>query len=567
MKEFVRERVKAVLRELYGEAVNQSVERASFEKPKRKEFGDLATNVAFLLARDLRKSPKQIAEELANKLRSFKEFEKVEVAGGGFINFTFSQELYSQLLREVVETDFFISNIGKGERVLLEYVSANPTGPLHVGHGRGAVVGDVLYRIMKLTGYKPEREFYINDAGRQIKLLGLSIFLKAVEASGGNPKETLKELISSGVIGSDAVDEKEECRDCYKGEYIKELAVKLLSKRRDILSVPPKNAIEICAEFGKEELLKEIESDLKELRVEFDNWFSEKSLYESGKVEKVLEILKGKGFLYEKEGALWLKTTLFGDDKDRVVRRSNGEYTYFASDIAYHYDKIERGYDRGIDIWGADHHGYIQRVKAAIQALGKDPDWLEVVLIQMVKLFKEGKEVKMSKRAGNFVTLRWLMEEVGVDAVRFFFLLKRHDTPLDFDLDLAISTKSENPVYYVQYAHARLCSILDKAEERGFKPSKENLNLLSSEEERELILRSYMLRYELQEAALKREPHRLTYYLIELASALHRFYNKHRVVNEENKELTESRLFLIEGIRRVIEIGLGILNVNAPRRM
>ncbi|MEO2083523.1 MAG: arginine--tRNA ligase, partial [Desulfurobacteriaceae bacterium] len=367
MKEFVRERVEAVLRELYEEAVSQSVERASFEKPKRKEFGDLATNVAFLLARDLGKSPKQIAEELANKLRSFKEFEKVEVAGGGFINFTFSQELYTQLLREVVETDFFISNIGKGERVLLEYVSANPTGPLHVGHGRGAVVGDVLHRIMKLTGYKPEREFYINDAGRQIKLLGLSIFLKAVEASGGNPKETLKELISSGVIGSDAVDEKEECRDCYKGEYIKELAVKLLSKRRDILSVPPKNAIEICAEFGKEELLKEIESDLKELRVEFDNWFSEKSLYESGKVEKVLEILKEKGFLYEKEGALWLKTTLFGDDKDRVVRRSNGEYTYFASDIAYHYDKIERGYDRGIDIWGADHHGYIQRVKAAIQ--------------------------------------------------------------------------------------------------------------------------------------------------------------------------------------------------------
>ena len=335
----------------------------------------------------------------------------------------------------------------------------------------------------------------------------------------------------------------------------------------DILSLSEEEAVEIAAQFGKEELLKEIQKDLKRLKVEFDSWFSEKSLYEKGEVERVLKLLEEKGLIYEKEGALWLKTTLFGDDKDRVVRRSNGEYTYFASDIAYHYNKIERGYDRAIDVWGADHHGYIPRVKAAIQALGKDPDWLEVVLIQLVKLFKNGEEVKMSKRAGNFVTLRWLMDEVGVDAVRFFFLLKRHDTPLDFDIDLALSTKNENPVYYVQYAHARLCSILDKAKERGFSPSEENLELLSSEEERELIAGCYSLKYELELVAERREPHRLTYYLIDLASKLHRFYNKHRVIDEENKELSMARLALIEAVRKTINLGLDILNVAAPRRM
>ncbi len=546
MKELIKEKVKEVVSEIYGDDALEVLERASFEKPKRKEFGDLATNVAFLLSKVVKQSPRAIAEEVVRKLSKFPEFEKVEVAGAGFINFTFSQELFSQILKEVVEEDFYTSNIGKGEKVLLEYVSANPTGPLHVGHGRGAVVGDVLSRIMKLSGFEVEREFYINDAGRQIYLLGLSIYLRAKELKG---------------------EEFEFPEDAYRGEYILEVAKELLKLRPDFLELPQEEAIKVASEFGKEFLLKKIQEDLKELRVEFDNWFSEKSLYERGEVEEVLRILEERGLIYEKEGALWLKTTLFGDDKDRVVRRSNGEFTYFASDIAYHWDKIKRGYDRAIDIWGADHHGYIPRVKAAIEALGKDPDWLEVILIQLVKLFKGGQEVKMSKRKGDFVTLKWLMDEVGVDAVRFFFLLKRHDTPLDFDIDLALSTKSENPVYYVQYAHARLCSVLDKAKEEGFKPSSTNLNLLSSEEERELISMCYLLRYELQAAAVKREPHRLTYYLIDLASTLHRFYNKHRVVNREDRELTEARLYLVEGVRRTIEIGLGILNVRAPRRM
>jgi len=379
MKELVKELVKQAVREIYGEDGAELVEKASFEKPKKREFGDLATNLAFLLARALKQSPRFIAEELVRKLSHLPQFERVEVAGGGFINFTFSQKLYAELLKEVVEEDFFVSDVGKGERVILEYVSANPTGPLHVGHGRGAVVGDVLYRVMKITGFKPFREFYINDAGRQIRLLGVSIYYRAKELSG---------------------QEMELPEDAYRGDYIVELAKELLKEKPELLELPEEEAVEVAAQFGKERLLRRIEEDLKEFRVEFDSWFSERSLYEKGEVEEVLKILEDKGLIYEKDGALWLKTTLFGDDKDRVVKRSNGEYTYFASDIAYHYDKIMRGFDRAIDVWGADHHGYIKRVKAAIEALGKEPDWLEVILVQLVKIYKDGQEVKMSKRKG-----------------------------------------------------------------------------------------------------------------------------------------------------------------------
>jgi len=376
--------------------------------------------------------------------------------------------------------------------------------------------------------------------------LGISIYLRALELLG---------------------KEVELPEDAYRGEYIKELAKKLLEIYPQIGEIEEEKAIELSANFGKEEMLKEIKEDLKLLKVEFDNWFSEKELHDKGMIEEAIKLLKEKGLIYEKEGALWFKSTAFGDDKDRVVRRKTGEYTYFAADIAYHLNKIKRGYYKGINVWGADHHGYIKRVKAAIEAFGKNPDWLEVVLIQLVKLYKKGQEVKMSKRAGNFVTLRWLMEEVGTDAVRFFFLLKRHDTPLDFDLDLAVSQKSENPVYYVQYAHARICSILDKARERGFKPEKEKLNLLESSEEKELISLCYSLKYELQEIARKLEPHRLTYYLINLASTFHKFYNKHKVIDEKNKELSNARLYLIEGVRKTINSGLKLINVTAPRRM
>ncbi|WP_022846660.1 MULTISPECIES: arginine--tRNA ligase [unclassified Desulfurobacterium] len=545
MKDTIKEKVASAVLSAFGVDVDDILERASFEPPKKKEYGDVATNAAFLLAKTLKKPPIKIAEELAEILSNEKEFSKVEVAGNGFINFFLSPDFYAELLKKVVETDFFISNIGKGERVLIEYVSANPTGPLHVGHGRGAVVGDVLSRVMKLAGYSVEREFYINDAGRQIKLLGISIYYRIQELAGR--KLVLPE-------------------DAYRGEYIIDIAKELILQYPEIVDMEEEKAIELAAEFGKKVLLEEIRKTLGRLKVEFDHWFSEKSLYTGGKVEEVLELLKEKGLIYEKDGALWLRTSQFGDDKDRVVKRSTGEYTYFASDIAYHYDKILRGYDRGIDIWGADHHGYIPRVKAAIEALGKPSDWLEVVLVQLVKLFKHGEEVKMSKRAGNFVTLDWLIDEVGVDAVRFFFLTKRHDTPLDFDIDLALSEKSENPVYYVQYAHARISSILDKAKEKGIEPSVEHLELLG-EEEFDLILKCYGLKSTLEAVARKREPHLLPYYLIDLASAFHRYYNKNRVVDADNPELSSARLYLVNGVRKTIRSGLNILNVNAPGRM
>ncbi|SNR89143.1 arginine--tRNA ligase [Desulfurobacterium atlanticum] len=544
MKETIKRKVQTALKDIYGKEF-EVLNKASFEPPKRKEFGDVATNIAFLLAKELKKAPKDIAQEIAAKLSENPEFEKVEVAGSGFINLFLSKEFYIELLKKIVNTEFYLSDIGKGEKILLEYVSANPTGPLHVGHGRGAVVGDVLSKIMEIAGYKVEREFYINDAGRQIKLLGISVYYRMQELAGR--KLTLPE-------------------DAYRGEYIVEIAKELMLAHPELIDMEEDKAIEIIANYAKETLLKEIKETLSKLKVEFDRWYSEKSLYSSGKVDEVLRKLQDKGLVYEKDGALWLKTSLFGDDKDRVVKRSNGEYTYFASDIAYHYDKIERGYDKGIDIWGADHHGYIPRVKAAIEALGQSADWLEVILVQLVKLFKHGKEVKMSKRAGNFVTLDWLIEEVGVDAVRFFFLTKRHDTPLDFDIDLAVSEKSENPVYYVQYAHARISSILDKASEAGLSPSEDHLGLIK-DDEFDLIIKCYGLKTTLENAAVKREPHLLPYYLIDLASSFHKYYNKNRVIDNDNPELSSARLYIVKAVKRVIKIGLDILNVNAPRRM
>ncbi len=543
MKDIVRAKVEEALKRL---KIEPSVaERATFEKPKKEEYGDFATNIAFLLSRTLKEKPVEVAKRLASELETFREFDRVEVVNG-FINFFLSGEFYRELLRTVLEEEFYTSNIGNGEKVLLEYVSANPTGPLHIGHGRGAVVGDTLYRIMKLTGFQPEREFYINDAGRQIRLLGESIYARLMELSGRSypfPEEG------------------------YRGSYILDVARKLLEEKPEILEMDSEEAVRLASRFGKDMLLKRIEDDLKELGVEFDNWFSESSLHESGEIEEVLSLLNEKGLLYEKEGALWLRTTEFGDDKDRVVRRSNGEYTYFASDIAYHFDKMKRGYDRVIDVWGADHHGYIGRMKAAVKALGKPEGWLEVILIQLVKLYQGGEEVRMSKRSGSFVTLKELMDEAGKDAVRFFFLLKRHDTPLDFDLDLALSKKSENPVYYVQYAHARLCSILEKAEERGIKPDIKKVELLSEKDEFRLISECYRLKSELEAAATRREPHRITYYLMELSSTFHRFYNKHRVIDRENSELSSARLLLVEALKKTIRTGLNILNVSAPRRM
>ncbi|NPB06527.1 MAG: arginine--tRNA ligase [Aquificae bacterium] len=578
--------MKEILIKALRSALGELPEGTKVEKPKEEAHGDLATNVAFLLARKLRKPPHEIARELASRLSESPYFKSVE-AVKGFINVRFSEELlkeeFSRLILE--GGHYFKQDLGKGERVQLEFVSANPTGPLHLGHGRGAAVGDALARIMSFLGWRVEREYYVNDAGRQVYLLGLSVYYRYLELCPSRDERLFEQ-----------VKQRFE-QDGYRGEYVKELAGRLygligdalcgsgdLKRVKELLlereSLPlyylkryeQKSPEELCADYALDLMLKEIKEDLKLMGVEFDRWFSERSLYDEGLVDEVIELLKKKGFVYEKDGALWLATSRFGDDKDRVLRRSDGSYTYFASDVAYHYQKARRGYDRVIDVWGADHHGYVPRVRAALKMLGLPDGWLEVLLVQMVRLFRKGQEVKMSKRTGSFVPLRELLNEVGPDAVRFTFLTKRSDTPLDFDVELVKEKSSENPVFYVQYAHARISGILREFKKHeGELPTYEQLaqavRNLTDEEGLKLIKEALFFKDELAEAALRREPHRVTYYLIELASAFHPYYNRHRILGAPTRELALARLALVTGLREVFRLGLNLLGVTAPERM
>ncbi len=526
------------------------------EIPNRAEHGHFATNVAMTLASKRRLPPRKLAELIVKNIEDTEGIiEKVEVAGPGFINFWIKDAAWHKALLEVLQSKerFGSQDVGKGKKVIIEFVSANPTGPLHVGHARGAALGDSLSRIMEFLGYEVTREFYINDAGQQIRLLGESIYSRYKQLD--NPDYPFPE-------------------NGYHGNYVIELA-KTISKETDLSKMPEQEAVRFCAERGKEIMLEQIKKDLEAFKVSFDTWFSETSLYESGLVAETLDELSKKGLLYEKDGALWIKTSQFGDDKDRVLRKSDGQFTYFASDIAYHLNKRKRGFDQAINIWGADHHGYIPRLRAALTCQGFPEDWLKVLLIQLVKLWKAGKEVKMSKRSGEFVTFRELMDEVGVDAMRFVFLTKSHDSTLDFDIDLVKRQDAENPVYYVQYAHARICSIFRKAEEKGvvFKvPDAEELTCLKLPEEIELIRNVVEFPYVLKEIVFHLEPHRLTYYLTSLASIFHRYFNlgtskpEHRVVSDDHV-LTSARLALSEAVRLVIKNGLTLLGVNAPEKM
>lgn len=528
-------------------------DKTIIETPREKRFGDLATNIAMLLAREMKRSPREIAEDAANLIREkgIEEIERIEVAGVGFLNFYFSPSMWQRILLEVLEQeDFGRSLMGKGKRVLVEYVSANPTGPLHVGHGRGAAVGDSLTRILRFAGYEVDTEYYINDAGRQISLLGKSIFIRYKNLLGG---------------------EEKLCEDCYKGEYIIDIARRLKDTYGDgLLEKEEIEAIEICADFGKDLILKEIKQDLKDFRVEHRVWFSENSLIKSQAISRTFEELEKRGFLYEKDGALWFKSSTFGDTKDRVVRKSSGDLTYFASDIAYHRDKLLRGYDLLIDIWGADHHGYIPRMKAAIEALGYNRDMLEVILIQLVNLMREGENISMSTRAGEFITLRAVMEEVGIDATRFIFLSRKADSHLDFDLELAKKKSMDNPVFYVQYAHARICSIFAKARERDISLSlrpEEVTSLLREEEEIDILKKLNEFPEIIETCARVLSPHLISYYLIELAGLLHQYYNRHSILSAEKRELTLARMYLLKAVKRVIASGLGLLGVEAPERM
>jgi len=513
------------------------------EIPKNEEFGDLSTPVAMEIAKILKKPPREIAQNIISLIDT-SLFESIEIAGPGFINFKFKRDFIFSELENLLKKgeDFFIQNIGKGKKIQIEFVSANPTGPLHLGHGRGAALGAALANILKEAGYNVSTEYYINDAGRQVELLGLSVYI-ALQKLFGKEMDTPEE--------------------CYKGDYINEIAKEILTHHGDVLKDKSFEEIgDFLIDFSYKKIINEIKKDLEDFGVTFDSWVSERKLYHTGEVQRAILKLKELGFIYEKDGALWFRSTAFGDDKDRVVVKSDGTYTYFASDIAYHKNKIERGFDELINIWGADHHGYIPRVKAAVQALGMSASQIKVIIVQMVNLLREGKPVQMSKRAGTFVTLRELIDEIGPDTTKFIFLTRKSDSHLEFDIEITKKQSQENPVYYVQYAHARINSIFEKAQKEIEKFYPELFN----EEEIKIIkkLLLYPMIFEL--SVHMREPHRITFYLQELAALFHSYYHKYRVISEDD-ELTETRLSLCKAVMLVLRHGLRMLGVKAPEKM
>jgi arginyl-tRNA synthetase len=552
LKKEVKDKIIQILKNerLYYPDIEDKIK---VEHPKEESYGDLATNVAFLLTKHLKQKPQDVALKVKSILEKDPIFSKVEVLNG-FINLFLSEDYYQQVVKKaVLEKDRFgeVGEKNKG-KINIEYVSANPTGPLHLGHGRGAVVGNLLSNMYSYIGYKVEREFYINDAGNQIKKLGQSVYARFRQIE--EPNYPFPE-------------------DGYHGEYIKDIAKELYHYEREkILSMlSEEDAMNFCGEYAKNYLLDKIKEDLKLIDVEFDIWTSEKHLYEHGKVEQALNFLQNKGLIYEKDGALWLKTSIYGDEKDRVIKKSDGSYTYFAADIAYHFDKYEKGYDFIINVWGSDHHGYFPRLKAAVMAFGVDEKWINVVFIQLVKLFKDGEEVKMSKRSGDFITLRELVEEVGKDAVIYFFASKDPNTHLNFDVDVALAKSNENPVYYVQYAHARISSVFKEAKERfNFDPEKDfdaDLSLLTQEEEKSIMKFLSTMSEEIEEATLKNQPHKITNITYELASKLHKYYYQHKFLIENDEKLMKARLYLLKAVRNALRTLFKLMGITPVERM
>jgi arginyl-tRNA synthetase len=518
-------------------------------------FGDYATNAALVLAGRFGRRPRELADDLAARLRASdggRLLARVEVAGPGFINLTMSTAFWTGLVAEVLRRGAAYADlaVGKGKRVQVEFVSANPTGPLHVGHGRGAALGDALARVLAAAGYQVSREYYINDAGNQINTLGWSVLARYRELFG---------------------ERVEFAEDWYRGAYIADIARGLRDREGDrYLRLPVEEALAEVSRRAAEVIFGDIRDDLAQFGVRFDQWFSESSLFASGEVAKTLEELEQEGHLFRDEGALWFRSTPYGDDKDRVVIKADGAYTYFASDLAYHRNKFRvRGFDRVVNIWGADHHGYIPRLSAGIQAMGRGKEDLRILLVQLVSLRRAGKPVAMSTRAGEFDTLRQVREEVGRDAARFIFLTRKSDSKLDFDLALAKAQSNDNPVYYVQYAHARICSIQRKAAEEGFaapRPDEVDLALLALPEERDLVRHLAALPEVVEGAAAALEPHRLTGYLRDLATTLHNYYHHHRVISDD-PILTRARLALMAAVRVSLVRALDLLGVSAPESM
>jgi len=553
------------------------------ERARDPAHGDFASNVAMRLAKAARKNPRELAQAIVQALPKNSLVTSAEIAGAGFINFRLAKAAWFAELKAVAaegET-YGRSKVGGERKVMLEFVSANPTGPMHVGHGRGAAYGATLGNLLEATGHDLYREYYINDSGRQIDILAVSVYLRYLELTG----ETVP-FPSNG----------------YKADYILPVAKALHAKRGDALKrpgaelargVPPdapagdkdkhidgliENSRRLlgAAEFdsivlfGRDAMLTDIRSDLDEFRVHFDKWYSERELNRSGAVDLAIDALRKSGHMYSKDGAEWFRSTDYGDDEDRVVIRANGEKTYFASDIAYHYDKRQRGHDLLIDVWGADHHGYVTRVRGALIALGAPGDCFEVCLMQLVSLFRGGEKLSMGKREGNFVTLRDLRNEVGNDACRFFYLMRSHDQALDFDLELAKSRSNENPVYYVQYAHARVCSVMKELAARGYThdaaAGAASLALLGNAHEQAVITALSKYRETIEQAALNRAPHALVHYLRDLANTLHTYYNAEKWIVED-AALRDARITLVLAVQQVVRNALGILGVSAPESM
>ena len=577
--------LKTVLKEIGEEnGIDFSNKKVSIQESKEKAHGDYASNLAMVIAKDLSKSPREVAEKITSLLPPEEWIERVNIAGPGFINFYLKKDTHNEILLRIDEggKSFGTNNSGNGERVLIEYVSSNPTGPLHVGHGRGAAFGSVLSQLFRIVGYKVDEEYYVNDQGRQMNILTISTWLRYLQQNG---------------------QELEFSKKGYQGEYVEQLAKELLKEERtkynlkenesDLLELLEtqeteedldkliewgksflQENFEEIKEFSLRAIMSSIKEDLKLFGVNHNLWFNESSMYFNKvglpDIDKSIKLLDESGFLYEKEEALWFKSTEFGDDKDRVVKRANGDNTYFASDISYHLDKYDRGYNRIINVWGADHHGYLPRVSAAMEALGKNQDRLEVVFIQFANLLRNGKKVSMSTRGGEFIPLMELIEEVSSEAARFFYINRKADQHLDFDLDLAKSQTKDNPLYYIQYAHARICGVFETLKKEGRKLNQDlgldNLDLLNLD--KEIEIQKMLLQYPevISRAAEHSEPHLICYYLKDLSGLFHSYYNSERFL-VDNDKLMNSRLFLLKGTKQVISNGLEILGIDAPQSM
>ena len=582
----MKEQLQNLLTKCIGDLIDQGVisempSKIRLDHTKDKSHGDYATNVALMLAKQANVNPKELAQTIIKQLGVAEFIEKTEIAGPGFINFFLSSESSSSVINEIIDSGkgYGVSNIGAGQSVLLEYVSANPTGPLHVGHGRGAAYGATVSNLLRTVGFKVDNEYYVNDAGRQMDILTVSIFLRYLELSGekvrfpdnGYQGSYIKDIVGriserygdtfqiESTLVFDGI-----CKDGIDGGDKESHIDELIARSKNLLGADFKSIFEV----GIESILNGIKEDLADFGVVFEKWFSEQSLIDSGLAKSSIDKLQKSKHVYTKDGALWFRTTEYGDEKDRVVVRDNGIHTYFASDIAYHLEKFERGYDKVINVWGADHHGYIARVKASIAAFNHDPEKLEIILVQFANLYRGGKKVQMSTRSGSFVTLEDLRNEVGNDAARFFYILRKSEQHMDFDLDLAKSKTNENPVFYIQYAYARISSVFRQAQDKGinFNHKGADLSLLLEESEKTILRELNRYKGIIESSALQYEPHQLAYYLRDLAAHFHSYYNACPFILED-QNLTQARLSLIYATKQVLENGLHILGVSAPDSM